>query len=244
MSGILVVGGLDPTGGAGVLRDAWTIETRVCMAELHMVVAVLTVQGRGRPAQGFPVAAEQLAAELARADALELAAIKLGVLADAHVEPLVPLLARWRARGSTVVLDPVMRASDGGTLGASPAALHALAEHVDLITPNPDELAALARLGPLPCAVLAKSDASEPEWVRDRLILPDGRVHVFERPRVPGPDPRGTGCALASAIACELARRLELRLACERAIEWLDQARRDLVLGPDARWQLAAGHTH
>jgi hydroxymethylpyrimidine/phosphomethylpyrimidine kinase len=56
---------------------------------------------------------------------------------------------------------------------------------------------------------------------------------------VPGPDPRGTGCALASAIACELARRLELPLACERAIAWLDAARSRLVLGPEGRWHLA-----
>jgi hydroxymethylpyrimidine/phosphomethylpyrimidine kinase len=240
VSAILIIGGLDPTGGAGVLRDAWTIEARAGMAELHVIVAVLTVQGRGRPASGYPIARAQLERELGHADTRELAAVKLGVLADDHVESLAPMLARWRARGTAVVLDPVMRASDGGTIGASPAALHALAEHVDLITPNPAELAALAPLGPLPCAVLAKSEASEPDRVRDRLILPAGREQVFERPRVPGPDPRGTGCALASAIACELARRLEPGVACARAIAWLDQARARLVLGPDGRWQLAA----
>jgi hydroxymethylpyrimidine/phosphomethylpyrimidine kinase len=239
VSAILIIGGLDPTGGAGLLRDAWTIETRACMAELHVIVAVLTVQGRGRPASGYPVARAQLERELERADALELEAVKLGALADAHVEPLMSALGRWRARGTQVVLDPVMRASDGGTIGASPAGLHALADHVDLITPNPDELAALARVGPLRCATLAKSEPALPDAVRDRLILPEGAEHVFERPRVPGPDPRGTGCALASAIACELARGLALPLACERAIAWLDAARRRLVLGPDGRWQLA-----
>lgn len=239
MSGaILVIGGLDPTGGAGVLRDAWTIAARGCMAELAVVVSVLTRQGHGGPAQAYPVAPEWLARELDRACELELAAVKIGLIASAQVEPLARALARMREAGAKVVLDPVVRASDGGVIGAAPAELHRLAAHVDLITPNPDELAALERVGPLACAVLAKSSGGAGPRVCDRLVDASGHARVFERERVPGPDPRGTGCALASAIACELARGLELGLACERAIAWLDQARRSLVRGPDARWQL------
>ena len=39
--------------------------------------------------------------------------------------------------------------------------------------------------------------------------------------RVPGPSPRGTGCALATAIAVELARGQGLTEAVGTAKEWL-----------------------
>ena len=43
----------------------------------------------------------------------------------------------------------------------------------------------------------------------------------FSRPRVPGPTPRGTGCALATAIAVELGRGRPLADAVESAGTWL-----------------------
>ena len=234
---LLVIGGLDPTGGAGLLRDAWTIAQLGPEFSLRAIASALTRQGRGQPAQAFPVAPAQLRAELDRVD--EARVVKLGMIATNQLDVLAQALDRLRVRGAQVVLDPVLHASDGGAIGASPEALLALAGHVDLITPNRAERAALLERGPIPCAALCKTESVTHERVRDRLILTEGHEQTFERPCVLGPDPRGTGCALASAIACELARGSDLTLACARAIAWLDLARRRLVRGPDGRWQLA-----
>jgi hydroxymethylpyrimidine/phosphomethylpyrimidine kinase len=234
----LLIGGLDPTGGAGLLRDAWTVEAVELMVEVIAIATALTRQGHGEPAQAFPVAPERLRSELERVS--DVAVVKIGMVASTQIAVLAEALDRLRGEGAKIVLDPVMRASDGGSIGAGPAELLELAGHVDLVTPNPDELAALEAVGRIPCAVLSKGEWVEGERVRDRLIGPEpGRERIFERPRVAGPDPRGTGCALASAIACELARGLELGFACERSIAWLDAARQRLVRGPDGRWQLA-----
>ena len=54
----------------------------------------------------------------------------------------------------------------------------------------------------------------------DVLVTPDGARH-WSRPRVPGRTPRGTGCALATAIAVELGRGRDLAAAVEAAGEWL-----------------------
>src|SRR5690606_33528134 len=124
-------------------------------------------------------------------------------------------------RGVPVVLDPVLAASDGGDLGARVDVLQNvlkdMSEETWIITPNRREAAALAgcaqddpdlalrvgeRLGR--AAVLVKDIAGDREWVRD-VICRSGQLCDFERPRVQGPDPRGTGCALATAIACGLA---------------------------------------
>ena len=54
----------------------------------------------------------------------------------------------------------------------------------------------------------------------------DPRRPVDIEPHVAtGPDPRGTGCALATAIACGLARGDDLHDAVANAIAWLDTAR-------------------
>jgi hydroxymethylpyrimidine/phosphomethylpyrimidine kinase len=56
--------------------------------------------------------------------------------------------------------------------------------------------------------------------VTDVLVTPDGSRH-WSRPRVAGPVPRGTGCALATAIAVELGRGSDLPSAVETAGAWL-----------------------
>jgi len=44
---------------------------------------------------------------------------------------------------------------------------------------------------------------------------------IFTASRVPGPSPRGTGCALATAIALGLARGSSLEDAVDAAKSWL-----------------------
>ena len=229
---IVLVGGMDPTGGAGLLRDAWTVERRAPELTIHAVCTALTRQGEGRAARFASTPSAILRAALDQATAVEgLAAVKLGMIPGDRVAELVAWLVglRARARPPVIVADPVATATAGGRLGAEPAALLELAAHVDLLTPNADERAELAAAGPLPpgLAVLFKGEPvpDQPERVRDRLRLADGRERCFDRPRVAGPDPRGTGCALASAIAAELARGRSLVDAVGSAIAWLDEAR-------------------
>jgi hydroxymethylpyrimidine/phosphomethylpyrimidine kinase len=54
----------------------------------------------------------------------------------------------------------------------------------------------------------------------DVLVAGSG-TRVFEHPRVAGPSPRGTGCALATAIAVGLGRGDPLEVAIQRAATWL-----------------------
>lgn len=238
---IAVIGGMDPTGGAGLLRDAWTILAGGSGIELRAVATALTRQGHGEPAQAFAVPPPVLERELERLLACErLAAIKIGMIAAGQAELLARALERLRARSRPpkLVLDPVLLASDGGRIGASVEELRLIAGLVDLVTPNREEE---QELGPLAgVAILHKGEPvpSAPERIVDRMRFPDGREHRFERARNPGPDPRGTGCALASRIALGLAHELPLLDAVGEAIAWLDAARTNLRPGPDGRWHL------
>jgi hydroxymethylpyrimidine/phosphomethylpyrimidine kinase len=53
------------------------------------------------------------------------------------------------------------------------------------------------------------------------LLVTAGGEEAFTAERVPGVSPRGTGCALATALAIELGRGAPLREAVATAKEWL-----------------------
>jgi hydroxymethylpyrimidine/phosphomethylpyrimidine kinase len=245
-----LLAGADPGGGAGLWRDQAT--ARACAPELQQaaIVTAWTRQGAGSPATTQPRISEHLRADLAAQPAP--AAIKVGLLPESQLE-LLPLLA---ATGAPLVLDPVLRASDGGQLGARPDVLAAAIRDVFrdmspgtwLITPNRGEAAALAGVADDDPDLLARiSEAlggaavllkdghgGDSERVRDRLAN-KGVVHTLGRKRQPGPDPRGTGCALATAIACGLARGRTLLQAVAAGVAWLDAVRGWTHPGPDGR---------
>jgi hydroxymethylpyrimidine/phosphomethylpyrimidine kinase len=238
---IAVIGGMDPSGGAGLLRDTWTVEQRGPKLELVAACTAITRQGELgadggiAPARLASADASTLARELDKLAALEdLRAVKLGLIPADHVALIEEFLSRLRARPTPppIVCDPVAAASAGGRLGAPALELRRLATRVDLLTPNLAELEQLRDVGPLPStvAVLIKGEAVDgrPDRIRDRLCLVDGFEQVFERPRLRGPDPRGAGGALASAIACELAHGRSMITAVAAAVAWLDGARRRL----------------
>ena len=242
-----LVGGMDPSGGAGLLRDDAVARHRAPGLEVRAVCTALTRQGHGAPAIQRPSELGVLGRELEQlAGQPQLRAVKLGMIPREAVEIVDHFLVALRARPDPprVVLDPVMWASDGGRLGAPAQQICELAWRVDLITPNLSELeqlerAGLARIAPA-TAALIKGEPLPAGRIRARLRTPVGPGVVIERPRVDGPDPRGTGCALATAIACELARGRSLATAVVASIAWLDGARRRTHPGPDGRAMLSA----
>ena len=231
-----------------MLRDAWVVDVRAPELRQLAVCTALTRQGHGEPASCEPTDPSVLAQQLARVAAEpSLRAVKLGMIPSAAVPAVIELLVQLRARPVEqrervwVVADPVVLASDGGQLGASLEELLEISRRADLLTPNLSEREALEQVGTLEHVnVLFKGEAVEgrPDRVCDRLVSPNGSELAFERPRLSGPDPRGTGCALATAIACELARGRSMVTAVAAGIAWLDGARRRLKVGPDGRWHL------
>lgn len=248
-----LLGGLDPTRGAGLHRDLVTARVRAPGLARCFAVTALTEQGHGRPARARAVAASRLRTRVRRWPRPR--AIKVGLVPDELAAAVAELVAE---PGVPVVVDPVLRASDGGRLGASPTGLAPLLAVATLITPNYDEARALvgldepedddglvaglvAELGRWPAVLLkgghGPGPGPEPGRVIDRLIE-GSRVTVYARPRLAGPDPRGTGCALATAIAAGLAQGAVLGRAVGEAIAWLDAERTRWHQGPDGRAHL------
>jgi hydroxymethylpyrimidine/phosphomethylpyrimidine kinase len=141
-----------------------------------------------------------------------------------------------------IVLDPVLAASSGAPLLDSHgmAVLKTLlVPRATLVTPNLPETQALT--GVLPRSphtlrnaaqafamlgarnVLIKGGHGEGEMVRD-VLMGAGKEWVFESPRQDTPNTHGTGCTLATAIACGLALEMDLPGAVKRAHAYVQEA--------------------
>lgn len=228
MARVLLLGGLDPSGGAGITVDA-------TVAALHgieplPVALTTTVQGlRGFVAkEPIPerVWREQVATVLADG---KVAAAKVGYVGDPELVANVAETLRSLPAGVPVVVDPVLSATAGG-MHDGDALVAAYREHLvplaTLLTPNGPELLQLAdgdaeallRSGA--GAVLHKGGHGEGAEAVDALWTGEP-PYRFARPRLDCGPVRGTGCALASAVACQLALRCSLVESCRLAGDWL-----------------------
>jgi hydroxymethylpyrimidine/phosphomethylpyrimidine kinase len=218
---ILVLAGLDPSGGAGLLADAAAIGDGGGRA-LACTTAI-TVQTT-RAVRRFEALPVSLVIEQATALLEEdgpVAAVKLGMLGAPEIAAAVARLAADpRLAGVPWVIDPVLRSSSGAGLGAAARAYEPLLPTGAIWTPNVPEAAALvgrpepADEGELlalarellargPRAVIAKGGHLPGEPAD--LVVEAGGVTRLSGVRRPGTR-RGTGCRFASALATALAR--------------------------------------
>ncbi len=126
-----------------------------------------------------------------------------------------------------IVFDPVMVATSGSVLADADtiAAFERLMRLASVTTPNLPELEALggeAAVLAHGCHLLAKGGHAEGYYVVDRLLAPNGEeVARLEGKRFDSEDTHGTGCTLASALACGLAAGMLVREAFEQAVRFV-----------------------
>lgn len=228
---VLFVGGLDPSGGAGLAAD---IETAAALgAHAAPVASLITVQDTRRVQRSRPLAAGLVAeqAEAVLGDQA-VAAVKLGALGTAAIARALARVLAGRP-DLPVVTDPVLAASGGGAL-AGPGLVKAYAESIlpltRLATPNAAEFAALGGEAAVP-ALLARGlgaclvtggDAAAPRVVHV-LYAGGGRREVDAGPRLPGTF-HGSGCTFAAALAVHFARGAALDAALDGAGRFVRRA--------------------
>lgn len=240
MSAVLVIGGTDSSGGAGLARDLATLEQLGTRAVC--TVTAVTAQSDRAVSAVHVMPADLVRAQIAAALATcTVRAVKIGMLATrATVEAVADSLP---PRGRVpLVLDPVLAASSGAAL-LDPAGRQALRElllaRTTILTPNipeaaallerpvPQDEAELASLGRAllalgPEAVLIKGGHATGPEATDLLLQSDEPPRRLSAARLPVVR-RGTGCALASALAAAIAAGCDVSEACERAKQHVTQ---------------------
>lgn len=238
---VLIVAGSDSGGGAGIQAD---IKAVTALGGYAMTaITALTAQNTQGVFGIHEVPIDFLRRQMDLViDDLGADAVKTGMLhSEAVIEAVCDVLEAKLA-GVPVVVDPVMVAKGGHPLLEASAVdiLKArLVPRADVLTPNVPEAelltgltvtdedsmrrAAEALLSQGPRAVLLKGGHLSGETLVDLLVTGDG-IEAFRGPRYATPHTHGTGCSLASAIACGLAQGLVLVEAVRRARAYVTTA--------------------
>ena len=238
---LLIIAGSDSSGGAGLQAD---IKTADAFGVYSMTaVTAITVQDTRQVYAIHPVPAAMVREQIARCLAdIGADAIKIGMLGSAAIAKAVASALKKHAASIPVVLDPVMIATSGKRL-LSADGVRVLKEQLlplaTVVTPNLPEARALAGLrgsgrGEVERAgrkliamgakgALIKGGHSTRETVDDILVW-QGGAELYAFPRLRSRHTHGTGCTLATAIACGLAQGMSLPLATGRAREFVQRA--------------------
>lgn len=246
----LSIAGSDPTGGAGIQADLQVF--RALGVHGAAVITALTVQDTERVHSVLPVfpsvVLDQLRVLLSD---FTPDAIKIGALGSDDVVRNVTLglgkLPAPPAAQVPIVIDPVLAASDGTALLERRAwdALKSLIGLATLVTPNLDEAAALTGCdtsteeGTQAAACTFVSDFGAQSALvkgghrdgppRDLLATREGgttSLSWLDAERISGGPVHGTGCALSSAIAAQLAMGVPLVDAVNEARQFVAEALR------------------
>lgn len=237
---LLSIAGSDPSGGAGVQADLKTFSAFGCYG--MAAITALTAQNTRGVVAAYPVTPDIVAAQIdAVLSDISPDAIKIGMLATAEIaQTVAEILSRHDARN--VLLDPVLVPTQGVSLasaGLEAAMLTNVLPLARLVTPNLHEASALTRSS---LASNADEMATQARRLCDAgaravlvtggdlkgepidVLFEDGERRIFRGRRIATRNTHGTGCALSSAIACELAKGAPLIDAIAAAKAWLEGA--------------------
>lgn len=241
---VLSVAGTDSGGAAGLAADLATFAA--LGAHGCCVVSAVTAQDTTGVHDVHPVPLGSVAAQVdAVLGDLPVAAAKTGMLGS----PTVVALVAERLAGVPLVVDPVLVATSGAVLGDAEVARayrEVLLPRATVTTPNADEAAELlgydgerrklaAALTELCPAVVLTGGGTE-GLCTDWLAVRGGDPVALTHPAVVTENDHGTGCTYSAALAVELGRGAELRLAARRAAVFTT---RQLELG--RWWELGRG---
>lgn len=233
---ILLISASDSSAAAGMQVDLRVLSNLGVPA--RCAVTAITIQGDEGARRINPVEPDLLvdAINTAMTDSPGIGAVKVGLLGDKRTaDALGNSLSILKTLGIPVVVDPVMRSTSGSTLSNMDTAdtlLEKVLPWTSLLTPNRDELAKL-------CSLAGKEDGDEAakaikllesgaggilvtggdtneDQCLDILYVPGSDTKVFKHPRIGAKVPRGTGCALSTAIAVHLSRGIPM----EEAVGW------------------------
>lgn len=236
---ILTIAGSDCSGGAGIQADLKTFAAHghYGMSVIVSVVAENTTRVIDIQDISPDIIRKQMDAVF---EDIEVDAVKIGMLSGYEcMEAVSSKLKEFKP--ANIVIDPVMLAKGGHELmkrNSLEFFIKELVPQAYLLTPNIPEAEAITQM-----RLTSEADIEKAAGIISSMgarnvlikgghrdgdpvdILFDGQsFHSFKTKRINTKNTHGTGCTLSSAIASNLAQGYEIRLAVEKAKEYVTMA--------------------
>lgn len=241
---ILIIAGSDPCGGAGLQADIKTATAHEVYA--GAVVTSLTAQNTQGVAAVFnpPIAFLRQQLEMVLDD-IKFDAIKIGMLSSAEIIDCVADVLRAKAKKIPVILDTVMVSTSKHLLleeNAVEALKSRLLDGAFLVTPNIDEAQVLAKmkiknlddmrqaaliikeLGAQNVLIKGGHLPAKDGKIKNLFLNKEGDFFVIANKKIAVKNIHGTGCSLASAIACNVAKNMNLLESVKKANNYVYKA--------------------
>jgi hydroxymethylpyrimidine kinase / phosphomethylpyrimidine kinase / thiamine-phosphate diphosphorylase len=229
---ILLIGGLDPQGCAGIAADIQAVTTHQCHA-VPLVTCLTEQTSQGLMHTGALAEDEFMGQYKACVADFDIAAIKIGFIPNLDIARCISHILEQH--DVPVVLDPVLASTSGGIVVDSDVQqfiVQDLLEKVTLLTPNLPELATLTQTEVLETATnkllsvglkacLVKGGHADSAWASEYFKDAENAFYVYHAKS--DKDVRGTGCVLASSIASHLAYGQDIRDSIVLAKSYLNQ---------------------
>lgn len=239
MNKILTIAGSDCSGGAGIQADIKTITAHGQYA--LSVITALTAQNT-LGVSGIYEISPQFVGEQLRLICEDIYpdAVKIGMLYNVeNIRIICKQIKEYQLKN--IVLDPVMISSSGKSL-LKEEAIYTLIEELlplaDVFTPNLLEASAISGI----CIRNKRDMLTAAEKISDSykgyillkgghlseccddLLYKDGEGDWYQQERISNPNTHGTGCTLSSAIACNIAKRKEVKECIAAAKDYVTGA--------------------
>lgn len=221
---MLTIAGFDPSSGAGITADIKTIAAHGCYGVA--CITALTVQSTMGVQRVSTVSCDLIRETLAELNSdVKIAAVHIGMLGSAQVAQAIADFLTI-AKLPNIVLDPVLRSSDGAELldrSGVQILTRMLLPIATVITPNLEEASALSGQPVTNLDQMRQAAARLHELGAAGVVVTGGHLEkavdllsftsasgvqqeVFKAERQQSNSTHGTGCAFATAIACHLAQ--------------------------------------
>jgi hydroxymethylpyrimidine/phosphomethylpyrimidine kinase len=229
---VLSIAGFDPSAGAGVLADVKTFEQhRVYGFAINTAITIQT------DSNFIDIHWADLDFVLRSIETLfenyEIKAVKIGITPSLTYLKAVIFEIKKHSPQTLIVWDPVLKSTTEFTFlqVQNQTDLIAILEHIDLITPNYDEILKLdasttnvesiVKNFSNHCAILLKGGHHPHEIGVDYLHTKDQFFRLAPKNTLVY-EKHGSGCVLSSSIASNLALGQELLYACTNAKNYIE----------------------
>jgi hydroxymethylpyrimidine/phosphomethylpyrimidine kinase len=238
LDAVLVIGGFDPTGCAGITTDIATLKN--LGVKFTSLITALTAQNSSGISD-FEIVPERIFRKQIENLLVDYrpAVIKAGMLPSIY--QIDAILNFVKEHDVKLILDPVKSASKGGNLVEDEVYNYMTAMLFPvsyLVTPNIPEAkiivnekiekveqmieAAIRIKKKGPRSVYVKGGHMEEDLIID-ILLTDAGFTKFESKKIERFNFRGSGCKFASALAGLTAIGFEIEAACKKAKDYMDE---------------------